>query len=184
MTIIETDRLLLRLWKQEDISPYYSINQDQRVIAFLPSFLMVPTEQHAADFMVRMNNQHGLRKHALWALELKATGELMGFIGLNYTDWLASLTPAVEIGWRLGSQYWGYGYATEGAMACLAYGFNTLGLHEIVSFTVPANVRSIAVMERIGMYRDIAGDFTHPKLALDHPLSQHVLYRLSNTVLK
>lgn len=89
-------------------------------------------------------------------------------------------SPAVEIGWRLGSEYWGKGLATEGAKAVLNYGFKKCGLKEIVSFTVPANVRSIRVMEKIGMKRDLAGDFHHPKLPKDHPLSLHVLYRVNH----
>lgn len=123
--------------------------------------------------------QNNKRGYTLWAVELKETHEMIGFIGLNDTSWQSHFTPAVEIGWRLGSQYWGQGYATEGAIACLEYGFNTMNLNEIVSFTVPDNVKSIQVMERIGLKRDIKGDFAHPRLAADHPLSQHVLYRLT-----
>ncbi len=110
---------------------------------------------------------------------MKETGELIGFIGLNYTDWESNFTPAVEVGWRLGSQYWGKGYATEGAKACLEYGFKKCSLKEIISFTVPSNVRSIRVMEKIGLKRDMNGDFAHPKLAANHHLSQYILYRLS-----
>ena len=105
-------------------------------------------------------------------------GELIGFIGLNYTEWQSHFTPAVEIGWRLSSQHWNKGYATEGAKAALQFGFNQCALQEIVSFTVPANIRSIRVMEKIGLSRDIKGDFAHPKLPADHPLSKHILYRL------
>ena len=131
------------------------------------------------QFMKAKNRQQEERGFTLWAAELKATHELIGFVVLNYTDWEADFTPAVEVGWRLGSQYWGYGYATEGAEAAIEFGFNTIGLDEIVSFTVPMNYRSICVMERIGLQRDLKGDFRHPKLTLDHPLSQHVLYRLN-----
>ncbi len=98
---------------------------------------------------------------------------------MRYIDWQAHFTPAVEIGWRLGSKNWGKGYATEGAKAALEYGFKNCGLSEIVSFTVPNNERSIAVMERIGMKRDLEGDFAHPKLEVEHPLSKHVLYRIT-----
>ena len=91
---------------------------------------------------------------------------------------IPSFIPAVEIGWRIGSQFWRKGYATEAARAALEFGFEKIGLSEIVSFTVPANLRSIGVMEKIGMKRDVAGDFLHPKLPLDHRLSQHVLYRI------
>ena len=118
----------------------------------------------------------------LWAVELKSTGEFIGFIGLNYVDWPAHFTPAVEVGWRLGSQFWGHGYATEGAKAAVDFGFKKCGLKEIVSFTVPANIRSIKVMERIGMKRDLDGDFAHPKLPDDHRLSKHILYRIQTDI--
>ena len=113
------------------------------------------------------------------AVEEKKSGELLGFIGLNYTDFPAPFTPAAEIGWRLGSKYWGRGFATEGAKAALNYGFITSGLREIVSFTVPANLKSIAVMERIGMKRETKYDFAHPKLPPDHKLSNHIVYKLT-----
>lgn len=98
-------------------------------------------------------------------------------------EWEAPFTPCVEIGWRLRSQYWGKGYATEGAKAVLKYGFETVGLNEIVSITVPQNIRSIRVMERIGMTRDLNGDFAHPLLPKDHRLSKHVLYKIINYTL-
>lgn len=109
----------------------------------------------------------------------KQTREFIGFIGLNYTDWESSFTPAVEVGWRLGSQYWGKGYATEGAKACLYYGFKKCCLKEVISFTVPANLRSIGVMEKIGLKRDLNADFVHPKLPSHHKLSHHILYKLT-----
>lgn len=174
--IIETERLLLRTWKDKDISPYYDINQDPNVIEFLLGPL---TREQVSNFIQAANHHQDKHGYALWAVELKEAGELIGFIGLNYTDWEAHFTPAVEIGWRLGSAYWGKGYATEGAKAVLSYGFKVCDLQEIVSFTVPDNSRSIRVMEKIGLKRDVDGDFTHPKLLPDHPLSRHVLYRIA-----
>lgn len=114
----------------------------------------------------------------LWAATLKENDSLIGFIGLNIPGFETHFTPCVEVGWRLGSEYWGKEYAPEAAKACLEYGFNKIGLDEIVSFTVPANTKSIRVMEKIGMKRDINGNFKHPKLPYDHSLSEHVLYRL------
>jgi RimJ/RimL family protein N-acetyltransferase len=174
-SIIETARLILRTWKNEDVNAYYQINQDPKVIELLRGPL---TMEQVNDFIPAVNKHQEKHGYTLWAVELKETGELMGFIGLNYTDWESHFTPAVEVGWRLGSQYCGTGYATEGAKASLDYGFKQCGLKEIVSFTVPANVRSIRVMEKIGLKRDLHGDFAHPKLAADHPLSRHILYRL------
>ena len=174
-TILETDRLILRTWHPQDAEAYFHINQDPLVIENLRGPM---TLAEVNIFISSMNDQQDKRGYTLWAVDLKSTGEFIGFIGLNYTDWEAHFTPAVEIGWRLGSQYWGKGYATEGAKTALDYGFNTLGLDEIVSFTVPANIRSIRVMEKIGMQRDLKGDFSHPKIDLLHRLSQHVLYRI------
>lgn len=176
--IIDTERLSLRLWKQDDIQSYYDINQDPQVIEYLRGSLTV---QQVEDFMVAANSHYNTHGYTLCAVELKATRELIGFIGLNYVVWDAHFTPVVEIGWRLGSQYWGKGYATEGAHAVLKYGFQVMQLEEIVAFTVPANVRSIRVMEKIGLKRDKNGDFNHPKLAHDHLLSHHVLYRLKKS---
>ena len=174
-TIIETSRLILRTWKKEDADPYFQINKSSKVTEFLLGSLTI---EQVNDFMSAANLHQEKQGYTLWAVELKETSELMGFIGLNDVVWKASFTPAVEIGWRLGAQFWNKGYATEGAKAALDYGFRQCKLKEIVSFTVPANIRSIQVMEKIGLKHDSNGDFLHPKLAADHPLSQHLLYRL------
>lgn len=173
--IIETERLILRTWEKEDAESYHQINQDPKVIEHLRGSL---TRKEVNSFIIAANEHQNKHGYSLWAVELKETGELIGFIGLNYTDWDAHFTPTVEVGWRLGSKYWGKGYATEGAKAALEYGFKHSKLKEIVSFTVPANLRSIKVMKKIGLKRDMNGDFTHPKLVADHPLSKHILYRI------
>lgn len=175
MKILETERLILRTWKEEDAVDYFNINQDPKVIEFLRGPL---TMEQVNDFIPAANSHGEKYGYTLWAVELKENGDLIGFIGLNYTDWESHFTPAVEVGWRLGSQYWGKGFATEGAKAALDYGFTRCDLKEIVSFTVPSNIRSIRVMEKIGLKRDTNGGFAHPKLAVDDPLSQHILYRL------
>ncbi len=174
--MIETERLILRTWQKQDADAYFHINQDPKVIEFLRGPLTI---EQVNDFIPAVNSHQDKYGYTLWAACLKETDQLMGFIGLNYTDWEASFTPAVEVGWRLGSQFWGNGYATEGAKACLEYGFKKCGLKEIVSFTAPANLRSLRVIEKIGLKRDLNGDFAHPKLSTDHPLSQHILYRLT-----
>lgn len=177
-TIIKTERLILRTWQVEDSDAYFQINQDPKVLEFLRGPLTRVKIQDFIRYVRCHDEQHG---YTTWATEHKQTGALMGFIGLNTVDWRAHFTPAVEIGWRLGSEYWGKGYATEGAKAALNYAFKCCNLQEIVAFTVPANIRSIRVMEKIGLKRDIYGDFAHPKLPKDHPLSKHVLYRLSRS---
>ncbi|HEV2613591.1 MAG TPA: GNAT family N-acetyltransferase [Gammaproteobacteria bacterium] len=175
MKIIETERLILRTWKDNDADEFYRINQDPSVIEFLLGPL---TLQEVKDFIASVNQQFDKTGYTLFAVEEKSSGKLIGFIGLSSPTWESHFTPCVEIGWRLGSEFWNKGYATEGAKAVLKYGFETVGLKEIVSFTVPANVRSIRVMERIGMVRDTRDDFLHPKLSPEHMLSQHILYRI------
>lgn len=178
MHMIKTPRLILRTWCEKDNKPYYEINQDDKVLEFLPGPM---SEEQINDFMQYQNQQLENRHYMLWAVELQNTGELIGFIGLNYFDKPAHFSPAVEIGWRLGSQFWGFGYATEGALACLDYGLNQLKINEIVAFTVPGNQRSRKVMEKIGMTQDTNGSFAHPKLPINHQLSEHVLYRIKKT---
>jgi RimJ/RimL family protein N-acetyltransferase len=112
-------------------------------------------------------------------VEVPDIAAFIGFIGLAVPRFTAHFTPCVEVGWRLAHRYWGQGYATEGARAAVAFGFADAGLQEIVSFTVPANRRSLAVMERLGMTSDAREDFDHPVLPAGHPLRRHRLYRLA-----
>ena len=135
--------------------------------------------------VVTRPSSHLDRRHdgfGLWALERRDNGEFIGFTGLAWVPWSAHFTPAIEVGWRLAPKAWGHGYATEAAREAVRFGFEDAGLDEIVSFTVPANVRSRAVMERLGMTHDpvddFVDDFDHPRLAVGHPLRRHVLYRL------
>ena len=134
-------------------------------------------ESEIATFEARFD-EHG---YGLWAVEVPGVAPCIGFIGLNLATFDAPFTPAVEVGWRLARDHWGNGYASEGARAALQFGFDTIGLDEIVSFTTPGNVRSWSVMERIGMTRDPADDFEHPRVPEGHPLRPHVLYRISRT---
>jgi len=173
---IRTERLLMRRWRPADREPFAELNADPDVVACLPA----PLARAESDaLMARIEahfEQHGF---GLWALEVAGGPPLIGFVGLVRVGFEAHFTPAVEIGWRLARSSWGHGYATEAADAALDFGFNVVGLDETVSFTVPANVRSRAVMERIGMTRDPRDDFDHPLLPEGHPLQRHVLYRIS-----
>lgn len=174
--MIETERLLLRRWRDDDLATFFAINNDPKVIECLPGPLSEnETNALIAKFRAHMA-QHGF---GLCACVLKTTGELIGFVGLNVPAFEAHFTPCVEIGWRLGSGRWGRGYATEAAQAVLEVGFNTYHLDEIVSFTVPHNVRSRNVMDKLGMTRHEEDDFLHPKLPETHSLCRHVLYRLT-----
>jgi ribosomal-protein-alanine N-acetyltransferase len=176
--LIRTERLLLRRWKEEDREPFYQLNSDPRVMEFMPACLS-PAE---SDALVDRITQH-FREHefGLFAAELREERTFIGFVGLAVASFAASFTPCVEIGWRLSAVHWGRGLATEGARAVVKFAFGELGLDDIVSFTVPENVRSRRVMEKIGMTHDASEDFDHPRLPEWHPLRRHVLYRLRRT---
>ena len=173
---VRTSRLLLRGWRDADQEPFAAMNADPEVREHFPGGAMTRVESDALieRFLARWNDEG----HAPWAVERLGDGTFLGFIGLLSIHFDAPFTPAVEVGWRLARSAWGHGYATEGGRAALRWGFETLGLDEIVSFTTPGNTRSRAVMERLGMTRDAAGDFDHPLIAEGHPLRRHVLYRL------
>lgn len=172
---LTTERLRLRGWRDDDREPFAALNADPAVMEHFPTTLTRATCDRLVDQTMDGWAEHGF---GLWALERLEDGRFLGFTGLSRPTFEAHFMPAVEVGWRLARDAWGHGYATEAALASLEYGFETLGLEEIVSFTVPANVRSRAVMERIGMHHDPADDFDHPKLPEGHPLRRHVLYRL------
>ncbi len=155
--------------------PFASLNGDPRVMEFMPRRLSVDESDAFAGRIENHFRQHGF---GLCAAEIRSNRAFIGFIGLQVPLFQAGFTPCVEIGWRLASGHWGQGLATEGARAIVRYAFDELGLEEIVSFTVPANLRSRRVMEKLGMKRDPADDFNHPRLPADHRLSRHVLYRL------
>ena len=170
-----TDRLLLRPWLHRDRTPFAAMNSNPRVMEHFPA----PLSRQESDALIeRMQRRLLLDGYGLWALELRRSGDLIGFTGLNSPSWSAPFTPCVEVGWRLTPAAWGAGHATEAARAALEVGFGEVGLDEIVSFTVPANTRSRAVMARLGLTHDEADDFEHPALPVGHPMRHHVLYRL------
>ncbi len=173
--MIETKRLILRAWQESDLAPFAEINACQKVCEFLPKQL----SREESDALVQRLQGH-MDKHgySFFAVELKEANEFIGFTGLFYPSFDAHFTPAVEIGWRLSSSHWGQGYAPEAAKAALNYGFYEVGLEEIVAITVPDNMKSRRVMEKIGMVCDPDGDFMHPSLPDGHPLRRHVLYRI------
>ena len=174
--VLRTDRLVLRPWRDADRAPFAALNADPQVMQFFPKPLTRAESDALAGRMREHFARHGF---GFWAVEAPGVADLVGALGLVVPSFEAPFTPCVEIGWRLARDYWGRGYATEGASAALAFGFERLGLEEIVSFTVPANLPSRRVMERLGMTRSPADDFEHPFLPAGHPLRQHVLYRLT-----
>ncbi len=173
---LKANRLILRRWRKEDLSPFAEMNADPLTMRFMPG---VMTADETRLQMERFEEHHRLQGFGVWALEAPGVAPFVGFTGLQRVGVEAPFTPAVEVGWRLTPAYWGRGYATEAAKAALRYGFEELALDQIVSFTVPANTASWAVMERIGMVRDVGGDFDHPRLPVGHALRRHILYRMS-----
>ncbi len=173
---IRTERLLLRRWRDADRQIYAAINADPDVMTYLGG----PQSAERSDaHIARIEAHWDAHGWGLWAVEVPDVASCIGFVGL----WPAASSlgwEAVEVGWRLARAQWGRGYATEAARRALAFGFDDVGLDEIVSFTVPANRRSRAVMERISMQHDPADDFDHPRVdPATHPeLVRHVLYRL------
>ncbi|HEY8318174.1 MAG TPA: GNAT family N-acetyltransferase [Amnibacterium sp.] len=172
-----TERLLLRRWRDEDRAPFAALNADPVVMEHFPARLTRPESDAFVDRIAQQLEDHGW---GLWALEERASGRFLGFTGLSVPGFQARFTPAVEVGWRLARDAWGFGYASEAARAAVAVAYDEVGLDEIVSFTATSNVRSMRVMERIGMTHDPADDFDHPALAEASPLRRHVLYRLSS----
>lgn len=169
-----TEHLLLRQWKIADQEPFAALNADPRVMAYFPAPLMRAESDAMADCCQKLIDERGW---GFWAVELKTTCEFIGFVGLHIPSAELPFSPCVEIGWRLAYDHWGKGYATEAAMGALSAGFDRLGLNEIVAFTPVGNIRSRAVMERLGMQE--SGTFEHPQVPAGSDLRQHCLYRLS-----
>jgi RimJ/RimL family protein N-acetyltransferase len=174
---LRTDRLLLRRWRPDDRLPFARLNSDPQVVEYLAGALTREASDALADRIEAHFERHGF---GLWAVEVPGEDTpFAGFIGLVTARFEAHFTPCIEIGWRLDAAYWNRGYATEGARAAVQFGFLSLKLEEIVSFTACANVRSRRVMEKLGMTRAPSDDFDHPGLPPGHPLKRHVLYRLA-----
>jgi RimJ/RimL family protein N-acetyltransferase len=173
---LRTERLVLRRWRPADRAPFAAINADPRVMEHFPRPITADESDAFADRIEQLMDDDG---YGLWAVEVRGGESFIGYVGLSQPSFTAHFTPAVEVGWRLAAGHWGMGYATEAARAAVAFGFSDLRLDEIVSFAVPQNVRSRAVMERLGMTHDPSDDFDHPRFLDDDRMRRHVLYRLS-----
>ena len=174
--VLETERLIMRPWRAEDLEPFAAMNADPEVMQHFPKRL---TRAETMAAVQRIRTSFEELGFGLWALEVRDGPGFVGFTGLSTPHFEAPFTPCVEIGWRLARPYWRRGYASEAAQAALRFGFTSVRLKEIVSFTTPSNRRSRQVMERLGMVRDTSEDFLHPGLPAAHPLRLHVLYRLT-----
>lgn len=172
MPELRTDRLLLRRWRESDLEPWAAMNADPEVREHLGELL---TREQSDATVALMQAEFDERGFGWWALEARETGEFIGRAGLDEVDEDMPFA-GVDIGWRLMRSAWGHGYATEAALACLAFGFEALGLPEVVASTTVNNLRSQAVMRRIGMTRDPADDFEDQSVP-EGPLRQCVLYR-------
>lgn len=175
-TELTTERLVLRRWRPEDRPAFAAMNADPRVMRHFPSLLSREESDATADRVEAYFQKHG---YGLWAVEIPGAAPFAGFVGLSSPRFESHFTPCVEIGWRLAAEHWRRGYATEGARAALRFAFETLALDEVVALTVPDNLASRRVMEKLGMTRDPADDFEHPSIAEGHPLRRHVLYRIA-----
>lgn len=169
-TTIETERLVLRPWRDADREPFAALNADPVVMEHFPAPLSRAESDAFVDRHAALIEQQGW---GLWALEVKDGPDFIGFTGLAAPVLDTDFVPCVEVGWRLAAAQWGNGYAPEAATAALAHGFDELGLEEIVSFTWVGNHRSRRVMDKIGLAPRF--EFDHPDLP-GHRLERHVLY--------
>ena len=181
MKILETDRLLLRTFEITDCDALTLINQDPVVMEYLPVIGDRKKTIGHIKLIMKHQEQYG---YSLYAVDIKSSGEMIGFVGLLHRkkeEFNTHFTPFTGIGWRLSSQHWNQGYATEAALAVLKYAFKQLNLTEIVSWTVPQNKASRRVMEKIGLHYNFEDDFDDPRIAKDSHLCRQVLYRLKRS---
>ncbi|WP_129649523.1 GNAT family N-acetyltransferase [Peristeroidobacter agariperforans] len=171
----ESPRLRLIAWRERHIAPFIAMNSDPEVMRYFPSLISEEQSRASVDYWLSQFGEHGWSN---WAVELKDSGEFIGFVGLWIPKQELPFSPCVEIGWRLARRFWGQGYATEGARASLSIGFEQLGLPEIVSYTALMNTPSRAVMERIGMH-NTGEDFDHPAVPVGNALRRHCLYKIT-----
>lgn len=174
---METERLILRQWKDDDLRPYAQLNADPKVMKYFPAVLSKQESDVQAGFFRQFISEKGW---GFWAVELKETGQFIGFVGLLSNDESSGLpnTPSIEIGWRLSSEFWGFGYATEAAQKALEFAFKTLLAPSIYSFTALQNEASQRVMQKLGM-ENTNQDFNHPKLPTGHWLERHCLFNIT-----
>jgi RimJ/RimL family protein N-acetyltransferase len=171
---LHSERLTLRPWRPADLDALFAINGDPDSMRH---FAGVMTRAESDAWAERMQTHLEAHGWGFWAVEERGGAPFVGVVGLMNIPWQARFTPAVEIGWRIAPAFRRRGYAEEAARAALGFAFGTLGLAEVVAFTVPANATSWRLMERLGMRPD--GEFDHPRLPQGHELRRHLLFRLA-----
>lgn len=171
-----SQRLGFREWEDGDVSSFSELNGDPDVMAFFPALM---SEEQTRAMVERIQQHFDQNGFGFYATDVLENGEFAGMLGLSRPRFESFFTPCVEIGWRLQKKFWGVGLATEGALACLDFGFRNLGLKEIYSFTTVSNKKSERVMQKIGMQK--IGEFDHPQIADDSPLKRHVVYKIEKS---
>ncbi|TCM18518.1 RimJ/RimL family protein N-acetyltransferase [Novosphingobium sp. PhB165] len=174
--LLETDRLVLRGWTDEDATPFLAMCSDPAVMEFLGP---LASAAQVAEIIARQQGFQRDYGHCFWAIERKSDGQFLGFCGLKPGPVGTPLEGRVEIGWRLAREAWGQGYARESAAASLDWGFTVFGADAILAMTVLGNSRSWGLMERLGMTRRHDQDFDHPALAPEDPLRPHIVYSIT-----
>lgn len=172
--LFSSPRLGFREWSDNDLDPFYKMNSDPTVMEFFPSVL---TRHESDDLMRRIQRRYAEQGFCYYAVDELVSGELIGFIGLTIQSYEAPFTPCVDIGWRLIPKYWGKGYATEGANRCLQIGFENHRINEIYSIASLGNVRSISVMQKVGMSKTL--EFDHPNLSDYVSIRKCAVYKLT-----
>jgi len=173
---LETERLKLRQWNDSDLPIFAQINADANVMEYYPSTL---SEAESNGMATKIKELISERSWGFWAVETKKCKEFIGFVGLHKPTYDLPVKSCVEIGWRLSSEHWGKGFATEAGSECLRFAFEELMLSEVYSFTSVTNKRSWSVMERLGM-KDMRENFEHPIIPEGNPLREHVLYKITS----
>lgn len=171
--ILQTQRLSLRTWDTKDLLDCIEMNEDAEVMRYFPAKY---TKEQTIQFYDRVQKHFLENDFGLYVVEHTSSKVFMGYTGFMMANFDAPFTPCVEIGWRFKKEFWGNGFATEAAKACIEFGFNKLNFDKIYSFTATTNVKSENVMKRIGMVK--TGIFSHPKIDKDHILNKHLIYEI------
>ncbi|MBD8512200.1 GNAT family N-acetyltransferase [Photobacterium sp. CAU 1568] len=172
---LQTERLIIRQWKEDDNVPFAAMCADPNVMRYFPATLSEDESVQLAHKATSLIQKNGW---GFWAVERKDTGQFIGLAGLHYQDLDIPDTPFIEIGWRLAADQWGKGFAPEAAQRALSYAFDELQAPAVYAFTTLANQPSRRVMQKLGM-SDCQKNFMHPKLPHDHSLAEHCLYRIT-----